>query len=66
MVYDADTNDWRRDCRCGEGGGFEVIEGDLERALEGGDVGVGGEGAVVVGCGGCSLMVRVNFAIADG
>lgn len=49
---------WYRGCRCGDERGFIVTEGDLEREVEGGEV--------VVGCRGCSLYMKVLFAVEDG
>ncbi|KAL4946630.1 hypothetical protein BDV06DRAFT_218094 [Aspergillus oleicola] len=49
---------WYRGCRCGDGRGFLVSEGDLERESE--------TGEVVVGCRGCSLYMKVLFAVQDG
>ena len=46
---------WYRGCRCGDERGFMVTEGDLEREVEGGEV--------VVGCRGCSLYMKVLFAV---
>ena len=48
---------WYRGCRCGDERGFLVTEEDLEREVEGGEV--------VVGCRGCSLYLRVLFAVGD-
>ncbi|KAL1635194.1 Diphthamide biosynthesis protein 4 [Neofusicoccum ribis] len=48
---------WWRGCRCGEERGFVVDEEALERAGE--------VGEVLVGCVGCSLWIRVGFAVAD-
>ena len=51
---------WTRGCRCGDLEGFRIVEGDLEEA-EG-----RGEKEVLVGCGGCSLWVRVGFEVEEG
>ncbi|PLB39858.1 CSL zinc finger-domain-containing protein [Aspergillus candidus] len=48
---------WYRGCRCGDERGFLVTEEDLEREVEGGEV--------VVGCRGCSLYLRVLFAVGE-
>ncbi|GME28397.1 uncharacterized protein LTHEOB_11993 [Neofusicoccum parvum] len=48
---------WWRGCRCGEERGFVVDEEALERAGE--------VGEVLVGCVGCSLWIRVGFAVAE-
>lgn len=49
---------WYRSCRCGDEKGFFVTEGDLEREVEAGEI--------LVGCKGCSLWLRVLFAVVDG
>lgn len=46
---------WFRGCRCGDERGFMVTEEDLEREEE--------HGEVVVGCRGCSLYMKVLFAV---
>lgn len=51
---------WTRGCRCGDQEGFRIVEEDLEDA-EG-----RGEKEVLVGCGGCSLWVRVGFEVEEG
>ncbi|KAL2808858.1 heme peroxidase [Aspergillus granulosus] len=48
---------WYRGCRCGDERGFLVSETDLEREVE--------HGEVVVGCRGCSLYMKVLFAVQD-
>ncbi|KAF2003396.1 hypothetical protein P154DRAFT_617684 [Amniculicola lignicola CBS 123094] len=48
---------WTRPCRCGAEGGFRIEEEELERASG------RGEKEVLVGCGGCSLWVRVGFEV---
>ncbi|KAH6223086.1 hypothetical protein HBI53_065880 [Parastagonospora nodorum] len=47
--------EWTRACRCGDENGFRILEEELEDAEQ------RGEGEVLVGCGGCSLWVRVGF-----
>lgn len=47
--------EWTRACRCGDEDGFRILEEELEDAEQ------RGEGEVLVGCGGCSLWVRVGF-----
>ncbi|KAF2744162.1 hypothetical protein M011DRAFT_480237 [Sporormia fimetaria CBS 119925] len=51
---------WTRQCRCGFDPGFVIEEMELEEAVERGDK------EVLVGCGGCSLWVRVGFAVEEG
>ncbi|KAL4885494.1 CSL zinc finger-domain-containing protein [Aspergillus karnatakaensis] len=48
---------WYRGCRCGDERGFMVSEEDLEREVENGEV--------VIGCRGCSLYMKVLFAVQD-
>lgn len=48
---------WYRNCRCGDLKGFFVTEGDLEREVEAGEI--------LVGCKGCSLWLRVLFAVVE-
>ncbi|KAL5333542.1 CSL zinc finger-domain-containing protein [Aspergillus crustosus] len=48
---------WYRGCRCGDERGFQVSERDLEREAENGEV--------VVGCRGCSLYMKVLFAVQE-
>lgn len=56
---DADGNGacWYRGCRCGDERGFLVTEDDLEREAE--------HGEIVAGCRGCSLWLKVLFAVED-
>ncbi|KAH9878575.1 hypothetical protein IAQ61_001847 [Plenodomus lingam] len=67
-VGDADYHDndneqaqteWTRSCRCGAQPGFAISEHELEAAER------RGEREVLVGCGGCSLWVRVGFDVED-
>lgn len=51
--------EWTRACRCGDERGYVILEEELEDA-EG-----RGEGEVLVGCGGCSLWVRVGFGVEE-
>ncbi|KAJ5610709.1 hypothetical protein N7510_007428 [Penicillium lagena] len=48
---------WYRGCRCGDERGFLVTEADLEREAE--------HGEIVLGCRGCSLWLKVLFAVED-
>jgi diphthamide biosynthesis protein 4 len=52
--------EWTRACRCGDEKGFRILEDDLIDAEE------RGEKEVLVGCGGCSLWVRVGFDVEEG
>ncbi|KKZ67528.1 hypothetical protein EMCG_06762 [[Emmonsia] crescens] len=57
-IDDSNGGAWYHSCRCGEERGFLVLEEDLEREAE--------RGEVVVGCRGCSLWARVVFAVDEG
>ncbi len=48
---------WYRGCRCGDDRGFLVREEDLEEA--------GDDGEICVGCRGCSLWLKVLFAVVE-
>ncbi|KAI9036999.1 DnaJ-domain-containing protein [Aspergillus affinis] len=48
---------WYRGCRCGDEKGFLVTEDELEREVE--------HGEIVVGCRGCSLWMKVLFAVNE-
>ncbi|KAL4996893.1 Diphthamide biosynthesis protein 4 [Aspergillus recurvatus] len=54
---DGDEAVWYRACRCGDERGFLLSEGDLEREVDSGEI--------VVGCRGCSLYMKVLFAVQD-
>jgi diphthamide biosynthesis protein 4 len=55
--HELDTDDdfWCRSCRCGHEKGFVVTQAELEREAE--------HGEIVVGCRGCSLWIKVMFAV---
>lgn len=59
LAFDEATGRWWRGCRCGAERGFVVDEDALEE-----EAGAGGS-EVLVGCVGCSLWMRVGFAIAE-
>lgn len=48
---------WYRGCRCGDEKGFLVTEDELEREAE--------HGEIVIGCRGCSLWMKVLFAVDE-
>jgi diphthamide biosynthesis protein 4 len=52
---DEDSGEWKRDCRCQSSPAYVVTEEELEESVE--------VGELVVGCQGCSLWVRVLFAV---
>ncbi|KAJ5550400.1 hypothetical protein N7461_005098 [Penicillium sp. DV-2018c] len=49
---------WYRGCRCGDERGFLVNEEDLGREAE--------HGEIIIGCRGCSLWLKVLFAVDAG
>ena len=57
LDYDEDQLCWHRACRCGHDRGFFLGEDDLDEASD--------HGEVVVGCSGCSLWIKVHFAVVD-
>ena len=57
LMFDEEQNTWYRSCRCGNEKGFLVSEEELERDAE--------HGEVTTGCRGCSLWLRVTFAMAE-
>ena len=58
LIYDDEQRLWYRGCRCGQKRGFIVTENHLENHS--------GEGEALVGCAGCSLWIKVLFAVEDG
>ncbi|KAB8239612.1 diphthamide biosynthesis protein 4 [Aspergillus alliaceus] len=54
---EGDSAYWYRGCRCGDEKGFLVTERDLEREVE--------HGEIVVGCRGCSLWMKILFAVEE-
>lgn len=57
LDYDETKECWYRGCRCGNDRAYSFREEDL---LEAGD-----DGELMVGCEGCSLWLRVHFAMVD-
>lgn len=57
MEYDDATVMWFRSCRCGDMKGFQITETDLEKASD--------DGEILTGCKGCSLWLRVLFALSE-
>ncbi|KAL2351757.1 Diphthamide biosynthesis protein 4 [Cryomyces antarcticus] len=53
LNFDEAKSVWTRGCRCGQEQGFVVIEEELEKEAEFGEL--------VTGCRGCSLWLRVLF-----
>lgn len=57
LAYDDERGIWYRSCRCGKERGYAVSEEELESSIE--------HGEVLTGCQGCSLWLRVTFAVAE-
>ena len=55
LEYDEAKSIWARACRCGQERGFVIMEQELEREAE--------TGEVYTGCRGCSLWLRVLFEV---
>ena len=61
LAFEEKDNDecfWYGACRCGDEQGFTVTEEDLEREAE--------HGEILIGCRGCSLWMKILFAVEDG
>ena len=74
MDFQQDIDVWTRRCRCGEASGFAVSEEQLlaEMSKVDGEVSsnrvdrqAARSGEMVLACLGCSLHIRVSFAIAE-
>lgn len=57
LSFSEKTEEWSRGCRCGDEGGFEVTEAELQRNAA--------EGELITGCRGCSLWLRVLFSVEE-
>lgn len=57
MGYDEKEEMWYRGCRCGKDGVFVITEEELELNAE--------YGETITPCQGCSLWLRVTFAVAE-
>ena len=57
LAFDEEHSTWYRSCRCGNEKGFVISEEELENDAE--------HGEVVTGCRGCSLWLRVTFAVVE-
>lgn len=57
LSYDERQGLWYRGCRCGKSQAYTVFEEELEDNAE--------HGEIVAGCEGCSLWLRVTFAVAE-
>ncbi|KEF62765.1 uncharacterized protein A1O9_00738 [Exophiala aquamarina CBS 119918] len=58
LVYDEDKDIWSKGCRCGDEHGYILTVLDLENESQ--------HGEVYVGCRGCSLFIKVLFAMDEG
>ncbi|KIW94711.1 uncharacterized protein Z519_04688 [Cladophialophora bantiana CBS 173.52] len=57
LKYDEFQTIWSKSCRCGDEQGYIVTESDLEKEAQ--------QGEVYVGCRGCSLFIKVLFALEE-
>lgn len=57
LAFDPDQSTWSKSCRCGNNKAFIINEKDLEENAE--------DGEIITECGGCSLWLRVTFAVAE-
>ena len=57
LTFDEVQSRWSKGCRCGASKGFTLTQEDLESNI--------GRGAVIIGCQGCSLWLRVTFAAVE-
>ena len=66
LTFNQDAGTWSKTCRCGNEKGFVVTETELEEADERQFAEKSKEREVLVGCQGCSLFIRVTFAVEPG
>lgn len=57
LFYDEAQGIWYRSCRCGKDRSFLITDEELEKNAE--------HGEIIAGCSGCSIWLRVTFAVAD-
>ena len=57
LSYDPNQGTWYRSCRCGKEQSFVITEETLQVNAD--------YGEIIVGCEGCSLWLRVTFAVAE-
>jgi len=55
LTYDEVKGTWSKSCRCGDEQGYILTESDLEKESQ--------HGEIYVGCRGCSLFIKVQFAV---
>jgi diphthamide biosynthesis protein 4 len=58
LAFSDTSGTWVRSCRCGDKGGFEITEAELESNAE--------DSELITGCRGCSLWLRVLFSAEEG
>lgn len=59
LQYNDSNGVWYRNCRCGNGRGYLITEHELEKEAD--------HGEIIVGCGGCSLSLKIVFQqVQDG
>ncbi|OAL33857.1 hypothetical protein AYO20_06868 [Fonsecaea nubica] len=57
LRYNEVQSIWSKSCRCGDEEGYTVTESDLEKESQ--------QGEIYVGCRGCSLFIKILFALED-
>ena len=57
LEYDETKAIWSKGCRCGAEQGYILTELDLEKESQ--------HGEIYVGCQGCSLFIKVHFAVEE-
>ncbi|KIX97699.1 uncharacterized protein Z520_06477 [Fonsecaea multimorphosa CBS 102226] len=57
LKFDESQGIWSKSCRCGDEQGYTVTESDLEKEAQ--------QGEIYVGCRGCSLFIKVLFALEE-
>ncbi|OAP54974.1 hypothetical protein AYL99_10674 [Fonsecaea erecta] len=57
LRFDESQAVWSKSCRCGDEQGYTVTESDLEKEAQ--------QGEIYVGCRGCSLFIKVLFALEE-
>ncbi|KIW26203.1 uncharacterized protein PV07_09316 [Cladophialophora immunda] len=57
LRFDEIRSVWTKGCRCGDEEGYTVTESDLEKEAQ--------QGEIYVGCRGCSLFIKVLFALEE-
>lgn len=58
LQHDGHKNIWSKSCRCGDEQGYVLTETDLDNESQ--------HGEIYVGCQGCSLFIKVLFALEEG